>query len=398
MGANLVVPPDAGKRGGTGARARRFARMSTRQGFANWRHAGRLAPWIVGRRPPESPDPETPAPTPAEAEATEPGRGRAAVTPRDIPRRGWRDVALRTWRAYGADRLSAVAAGIAFYGLLSLFPTMAAFVSLYGLFADVATAQQHLAYLTGVVPADVLTFIGQEMTRIAGQRTGDLGLTFVLSLLLSLWSANAASKALFDGLNVAYHEHEKRNFFIINLETLAFTLGAVVFLVLAVGAIVVVPVVFEVLTLGYGAALVSLLRWPLLVLFMTAGLAFLYRFGPSRRPARWRWLSWGAAIASVVWLAASLLFSGYVANFANYSGTYGSLGAVIGLMMWLWVSALVVLVGAELNSELEHQTAVDTTTGGTRPMGRRGALVADSLGEASGRGAVPAGTTIEAPG
>lgn len=373
--------------------------MTDAHAFGGWRGARRkIAPWILGRRPPEAPEPETPPPSPAEAEATEPGRGRAATNPRHIPVRGWRDIALRTWKAFNADRLPAVAAGIAFYGLLSLFPTMAAFISLYGLFADVATAQEHLSYLTGVIPADVLTFIGQEMTRIASERTGDLGLTFVIGLLLSLWSANAASKALFDGLNVAYHETEKRNFIMINLQTYAFTLGAVVFLIAAAGAIVVVPILFELLPLGAGAFLLSLLRWPILVLFMTLGLAALYRFGPSRRPARWRWLTWGAAVAAGLWLLASLAFSFYVANFANYARTYGSLGAVVGLMMWLWVSALVVLLGAELNSELEHQTAVDTTTGGRRPMGDRGALVADSLGEAKGAGAVTAGTTVASAG
>jgi membrane protein len=304
------------------------------------------------------------------------------------------DVGLRTWRSFNADRLPAVAGGIAFYGLLSLFPTMAAFVSLYGIFFDVQTAQQQLSYLTGVVPADVLTFIGEEMIRIAGEHTASLSFTFAGSLLLSLWSANAASKALFGGLNVAYHEAEKRNLIRFNAETLAFTIVAVLFLAVAVGAIIVVPVMFNLLPLGIGAVLVSLLRWPLLLGMMTLGLAALYRFGPSRRPARWRWLTWGAGIAAVLWLAASLAFSWYVSNIANYTATYGSLGAVVGLMMWLYVSALVVLLGAELNSELEHQTAVDTTTGGTRPMGRRGAIVADSLGEASGKGAVKAGTTL----
>jgi membrane protein len=242
--------------------------------------------------------------------------------------KGWRDIALRTWRSFNADRLPAVAGGVAFYGLLALFPTMAAFVSLYGLFFDVASAQQQLALLTGVLPADVLTFIGEEMTRITTTRTGDLSLTFALSLLLALWSANAASKALFGGLNVAYHEREKRNLLVINAQTLAFTLAAVVFLILAVGAIVVVPLVFQFFGLGFGAALLSLLRWPLLVAFMALGLSALYRFGPSRRPARWRWLSWGATVAAVLWLVASLAFSWYVSNIANYAATYGSLGAV----------------------------------------------------------------------
>jgi membrane protein len=291
-----------------------------------------------------------------------------------------------------------VSAGVAFYGLLSLFPTMARSCRCYGLFFDVATAQQQLSLLTASCPADILTMIGEEMTRIAGTRTGDLSLTFAFSLLLALWGANAASKALFRRTERRYHEREKRNILMLNAETLAFTLATIVFLMLAVGAVVIVPILFNLLPLGIGAALVALVRWPLLMVIMAVGLAGLYRFGPSRRPARWRWLSWGAAIAALLWLVASLAFSWYVSNVANYARTYGSLGAVIGLMMWMWVSALVVLLGAELNSEIEHQTAVDTTTGGRRPMGERGAVVADSLGQASGKGAVKGATPLPTVG
>lgn len=363
-------------------------------------HAARPeAAWVLGRRAPDEDVPrQDGGPTPEQAEAAEPGRGRAARRPGEIPARGWRDIAVRTWRSFNSDRLPAVAAGIAFYSLLSLFPALAAFVSLYGLFFDVSTVQQQLSYLDGLVPPDVLALIGTELTRIVTERSGSLSLAFVLSLVLSLWSANAASKALFGGLNVAYHEREKRNFFVLNLETLAFTLGALVFLGLGVAAIVVVPVLFRFLPLGLGAAALSLLRWPILVGLMTVGLAALYRFGPSRDAARWRWLSAGAVIAAVLWLVASLLFSWYVSNFANYTATYGSLGAVAGLMMWLWVSALVVLLGAELNSELENQTAVDTTTGAPEAMGRRGAVMADTLGEGGGKGALKAGTTVASAG
>lgn len=369
--------------------------MAVTQAIGDLKRAPRrLAPWILGRRPPEPPTDGIAPPHPHEADAAEPGRGRAARSPREIPIRGWRDIAMRVWRAFNADRLPAVAGGVAFYALLALFPTMAAFVSLYGLIADVQAAQDHLAILAGVVPAEVLTFIGQEMTRIAGERSSGLSLTFGVSLLLSLWSANAGVKAMFDALNVAYHETEKRTFFVSTLQTLAFTFATVLFLIAAAVAIVVVPVVLNFFGLGMGAWLVALLRWPALVLVMTFGLAMLYRFGPSRRAARWSWLSWGAAIAAVLWLGASLAFSWYVSNIANYAATYGSLGAVVGLMMWMWVSALVVLLGAEINSEIEHQTAHDTTVGGDKPMGRRGALVADSLGEASGKGAIKAETAV----
>jgi membrane protein len=316
------------------------------------------------------------------AEAMEPGRGRSARNPFNIPLRGWRDIFWRTLREFGADNIPQVAGGVAFFGLLSIFPAMGAFVSLYGLFSNVQMAERQLSLLSGVLPDAALQMVGEQMLRLASARHSGLGVAFAVSLLASLWSANAGIKALFAGLNIAFEETEKRNFLKLNLVSLTFTLGALIFLTLGFGAVVAAPVALA--YLGYtpgGFAIMSVLRWPLLLLVAIVGVTLLYRYGPSRHRERWPWVSWGSVFAAMLWLAVSLLFSVYVAHFGSYDRTYGSLGAAVGFMSWLWISSIAILFGAELNSEIEHQTAYDTTTGAPAPMGRRGAHMADTLGE-----------------
>ena len=327
----------------------------------------------------------TPVSAAETAAAAEPGRGRQAASPSEIPPAGWKDIALRTWTEFNEDRITAVAGGVTFFALLALFPAISAFVSLYGLFADRATVGEQLRLLSGVMPKEALGFVGDQMIRVAQAPQGALGLAFASSLLVSLWSANAGVKALFDGLNIAYDEREKRGFFGLTLVTLGFTAAAIAFLALALSAVVFIPVALDVLHLrGLGTGLwIDAMRWPLLLIVVTFSLAVVYRFGPSRAKPRWRWLTWGSALAAVLWLGASMLFSWYVASFGNYDKTYGSLGAVVGFLTWLWISIIIVLLGAELNSEIEHQTAVDTTTGRPQRMGTRGATVADTLGVAT---------------
>jgi len=318
----------------------------------------------------------------AAAEALAPGRGRSARDPFHIPWRGWQDILWRTVREFGADNIPQVAGGVAFFGLLSIFPAMGAFVSLYGLFSNVQMAERQLDLLSGVLPDAALQMVGQQMLRLASARHSGLGVAFVISLLASLWSANAGIKALFSGLNIAFEETEKRSFLKLNLVSLSFTVGALAFLSAAFAAVVAVPIALA--YLGYtpgGFAVMSVLRWPLLVLVAIGGITLLYRYGPSRERERWTWVSWGSVFAAVLWLAVSLLFSVYVAHFGSYDRTYGSLGAAVGFMSWLWISSIAILFGAELNSELEHQTAQDTTTGRAAPMGQRGAHMADTLGE-----------------
>jgi membrane protein len=315
--------------------------------------------------------------------AREPGRGREADTPAEIPALGWKDIFWRVYEEFGQDRIMSVAAGVTYYALLALFPAIAALVSIYGLFADPATIQDHLNALSGVLPAGALDIIREQVTRIAGQGGGTLGLSFVLGLAISLWSANAGMKAVFDALNIVYDEDEKRSFLSLNLRSLAFTLGAIAFILLALAGIVVLPILLDFIGLGSGTEwLLAIGRWPVLLAGVVLGLALLYRYGPSRDKAEWKWVTPGGLVAAVLWLVVSMLFSWYVSNFGSYNETYGSLGAVIGFMTWIWISGIVVLLGAEINAEMEHQTAKDTTEGPSQPLGARGAQMADNVGAA----------------
>lgn len=267
----------------------------------------------------------------------------------------WKSILRRTYNSISDDRVLAVAAGVTFYGLLAVFPAIAAVVSLYGLFADAATIQSNVDQLGNVVPGGAREVITDQIQRVSAAGGGALGLSFIVGLAVALWGANAGVKALFDAVNVAYGAKEERSFLRLNLISLAFTLGTIVFVLAALGALVVVPIVVS--YLGLGGVVEGLLRygrWPLMWLALALFLALLYRFGPTDSVnSRWRWISWGSALAAFAWLAASALFSWYAANFGSYNATYGSLGAVIGFMTWMWISATVIVIGAELNSEIE---------------------------------------------
>jgi membrane protein len=317
------------------------------------------------------------------AHAAERGRGRQATSPWRIPWRGWKDIFWRAYEKMNDNRLLAVAGGVVFYALLALFPAVTAFVSLYGLIADASTIDQHLSLAAGILPSGAVNILHEQLTRLTSSRTSALSFGFVFGLLFALWSAISGTKAVIDGLNVAYGEAEKRSFIRLSIVSLVFTLGAFLSLALAVSAVVVAPILLTHVGLGgVSAALVRILRWPALLAFVIFGLAILYRYGPSRRQARWTWLSVGSVAAAFGWLVASALFSWYIANFGTYDATYGSLGAAIGMMMWMWISMIVVLLGAQLNAETEHQTAKDSTVGPDKPLGRRGAVKADRIGAA----------------
>jgi membrane protein len=307
-------------------------------------------------------------------------RGRHAESPREIPARGWKDILIRSWKEFGDDQAPLVAAGVTFYTLLALFPAMGAFAALYGLFADVAQAQRHLAVLSVVLPPDTLRLVGEQLVRLSAGHEGGLSLAFAGGLLLSIWSANGAMKAMITAMNIAYDEKEKRGFIRKTATSLAFTVGFLLFGLTAI-AVLAAPTAIEPFAGASAAAMFRWITYPLLLAALAVGLALLYRFGPSRDRVRWRWITPGSAAAIVLWVIASAAFSIYVANFANYEKTYGSLGAAIGFMMWLYFSAQVVLLGAELNSEIEHQTVKDTTVGPERPLGVRGAVMADTVGE-----------------
>jgi membrane protein len=308
-------------------------------------------------------------------------RGRHAKHPSAIPWRGWKDILWRVWSEIGEDRIMLVAAGVTFYLLLALFPALAAFVSLYGFVADPKTIADHVANLGWVLPSGGLDMIRTQLQALANASGKALSFGFVVGFLVALWSANSGMKALFEAMNVAYEEEEKRSFIRLNLLSLAFTLAAMAVGILMVVMVGVVPAVLSFLSLGdLTEILVRILRWPLLLVAAGVAISIIYRYGPSRERAQWRWINWGAALAALVWLVVSILFSWYLENFADYNATYGSLGAVIGFMMWTWISVLVLLVGAELDSEVEHQTARDTTTEKPVQRGRRGAVMADTIG------------------
>jgi len=313
------------------------------------------------------------------------GRGRWATTPSEIPLRGWKDILGRVYSNISTHRILALAAGMTYYGILAIFPAIAAMVAVYGLLSDPSTIARHLDQLGGFLPAGALDIAREQLTRVASKGAQTLGLTFLAGLCVSLWSANAAMKSLFDTLNIVHDEEEKRGFIRLNAISLSFTVGGVLFVVAALWSIVVVPVIIDYVGFsGFSNLLLRAGRWPAMFLVLTFALAIIYRYGPSREAPRWRWITWGSAIAALLWLAVSGAFSWYAANFGRFNETYGSLGAVIGFMTWLWISAIVILLGAEVDAEMEHQTARDTTTGSSKPMGVRGAHIADTVGAAQG--------------
>jgi membrane protein len=235
-----------------------------------------------------------------------------------------------------------------------------------------------------MLPQGTFQIVEEQIGRVVSKGNTALGATFLFGLLLAIWSANAGVKAIFDALNVAYEEREKRSFIRLNLTSLAFTIGGIIGLLLMVGAVVAFPLALDHLGLAPDSKMiVALARWPLLFVVLLAALAILYRFAPSRDEPRWQWLSIGAVTAAILWIAGSALLSLYLSKFANYSATYGSLGAAIGLMMWMWMSAIVIMFGAELNSEIERQTLRDTTEGQPKPLGTRQAVSADTVGAAA---------------
>jgi membrane protein len=289
--------------------------------------------------------------------------GRSASTPAEIPARGWKDILKRCYQRLNDDRILAIAAGVTFYALLAIFPAIAALVSIYGLFADPATIAQHLDDIASFVPGGAIDVIRDQLNRLASQGRGTLGFAFVIGLAISLWSANAGVKAMTDALNVAYVEREKRGFFRLNATSLMFTLGGIVAVLIGLGALVVLPFAMQYLRLDRAQWIAEAIKWPVLLVAVLLAISLLYRYAPSRRDAKWRWITWGSAVATIGWIAVSILFSWYATNFGSYNKTYGSLGAAIGFMTWIWLSVTVVLLGAELDAEMERQTYRNTTVG-----------------------------------
>ena len=312
-------------------------------------------------------------------------RGRLAERPQDIPPRGWQDIVWRVLKRLGSDNVSLVAGGIAMYLLLSVFPGLTALVSIYGLFATPTAVVRHMQDFAGVLPPGVWEIFNTQLQELVRNDQGTLTAGATLGISVALWSARSAMSALMTAANIAYGEREKRSFVIQVLLSCSFTVAAIMGFMAMVTLGVIIPVVLKALGASQGVRTVAaVLRLAVLWCMAVLGLAVIYRYAPSRERAQWRWVTWGSAIAATLWLIASALFAFYVQLLGSYGKTYGALGGVIVLLMWFYISSLAVVLGAEVNAEMERQTFKDTTIRGGAPMGQRGAYVADTVGPSMG--------------
>jgi membrane protein len=309
------------------------------------------------------------------------GRGRQATRPSEVPPRGWVDVLKRTRRGIRDTNASIVAAGVAFYAFLALVPTLIAVVAIYGLVANPADVKDQITSFAGAAPRDAQRLLSNQLSSITRGAGGGTGIAAAIAIGAALWSASSGVAALDTGLTVVNRETETRGMLKRRLLALALTLFAVFGVVLMLALVVALPSLLDSAGVGgMGRTALELARWPLLAVVLLDGLAVIFRYGPQRRRPKWRWISPGAVVAMIIGLVASIGFSIYVSLLGNYNKTYGALGAIIVVLLWLYLMAFAVLFGAALNAELEHQTTRDTTAGDERPMGERGAQVADTVG------------------
>jgi membrane protein len=314
------------------------------------------------------------------------GRGRRAARPSQVPARGWKDVAVRVKAQMKSDDVPLLAAGVAFFALLALVPALAALVSLYGLVADPADIERNIEDVLAAAPQEVRDLVASQLDSIVDSSPSGLKVGAIVGLVVALWSASSGVKHLIGAVNLAYDEEETRGFVKLRGLSLVMTVAGIAVMALAVAGLVVLPHALDDQgTVGLARALLLVVRWPVFAVLGLVGLALIYRYAPDRDAPQWRWVSPGAVFAVVVWVIASVLFSLYTANFGQYNETYGALGAVVVVMLWLFITAYVVITGAEINAELERQTAHDTTVGRRRRMGERNAYAADTLGEATAR-------------
>jgi membrane protein len=328
---------------------------------------------------PRTTDPDQPPPgSPSAAELP----GLHAEKPTQIPWRGWKQVLKRAWAEHKADNMPIIAGGVAFFGFLSVFPALIALISLYGLVASPETVAQQVEDISAQLPSDASKLIEDQLTSIVSNSGSALSVGLVISILAALWSASGGVGNLITAVNLAYDEVETRKFVKLKLLSLGLTLGAILFVLVTFGLVAVVPSVIEALPLGVvGTILAQVARWVLLLAVFAGSLAVLYRVAPDRDAPRYSWVSLGAVVVTVIWALVSVAFAVYVDNFGSYDKTYGTIAGVIVLMLWLYLTCYLVLLGAEINSEAEHQTAHDTTTGEPQPMGSRDATMADTLPE-----------------
>ncbi len=312
-------------------------------------------------------------------------RGRDAQSPASIPVKGWLDVGWRVGQSIAENRLSLIAAGIAFYALLSLFPVLTIAVAIVGLVNDPIDFAQDSSVLTTLVPGPARDIVVAQLEELTAAGQDTLGITAIAALCLTLWSSSKIITSFIQGLNQVYGETEQRGFVALKIATIAMTFLLILAAVLIITIVAAIPtVVSYIYPSSWLERVADTARWPVLFVSGVGGLALLYRFAPSRTKAKWRWLTPGAALACVLWLGASFSFGFFVNNFASYNETFGALGGVIVLLTWLWLTAFLVLLGAQLDAEIEAQTRKDSTVGVDKPMGERGAVKADTLGEVFG--------------
>jgi membrane protein len=310
-------------------------------------------------------------------------RGREAGRPTEIPPAGWKDILLRAWSEVSEANLFLVAGGVTYAVLLALFPALAALVSLYGLLMDPAQIEKQVAALNGILPDQAQQTLAEELHTLISSSNGALGVSAIVALLLALWSASRGMSGLITALNISYDEHEKRSFVRLNLVAVGLTICLMIAGVVAIALVAVLPAAVQYFPLGsLSKWLLLILEWPLLMAFVLMGLAAMYRYAPSRDEPQWKWVSPGAGAAAGLWILASIAFTVYVAHFNSYTKTYGSLGGVVILLTWLYLSSFVVLFGAAINAQSEKQTRKDSTVGHPQVMGQRGARAADTVGEA----------------
>ncbi|WFR97845.1 YihY/virulence factor BrkB family protein [Rhizobium tumorigenes] len=314
-----------------------------------------------------------------------PDHGHLADVPEAIPAKGLRDVFWRVLHEVSEDRVTLIAGGVTFYLLLALFPALAALVSLYGLVADPVTISENLGKLAGMLPPGAFDMFADQIKSLAEKRDSSLGLTFFFGLAVALWSTHNGTLAIFDAMNIAYEEKEKRGIIKLNVVAFCFTICGMLAAIVMIGLVALLPTVLSYIWLDqFKENALLLLRWPIVLVVVAATVLAIYRVGPSREPPKLRWMTWGALLTIIGLTAMSLGLSYYLSHFANYNATYGTLGALIGFLVWTWLSVTVLIVGGELNAELEHQTAKDSTTGSPKPLGQRGAYVADNVASSGG--------------
>ncbi|WP_329000031.1 YihY/virulence factor BrkB family protein [Kribbella sp. NBC_00709] len=301
-----------------------------------------------------------------------------AEKPTEIPATGWWQVIRRAWAEAKTDQVPLLAAGVAFFGFLSLFPAVIAAVLAYGLVADPAQIRNQVEDLTAAMPASGRDLLLQQLDALTSAPRQGLGIGVAIAVIAALWSASGGVGYLLSAVNLAYDEEETRGFIRRKLLALGMTLGAILFVLLAIALLTAGTAIGDQVARPI-QILLAVVRLVLAVVLISVALAVTYRLGPDRDAPRIRWVSTGAVVATVIWLVASIGFSVYVETFGNYAKTYGSLAAVVVLMLWLWLTAYAVLLGAEINAEAEQQTARDTTRGEPRPLGRRNAVKADSI-------------------